>query len=149
MHDLTRKRRTLSRKTIDILLDDRTNETIPEGQGETITFAIDGAIYEIDLLTSNASRVRRGYGRLRSEPLRTARRAAGRDAWRIRVATSRPSREWSSREVAARRGSVARPPAARAGVPRLFTVTFGPTENRHAALMESAAKGLVGRNQRR
>ncbi|MEV8375187.1 Lsr2 family protein [Kribbella sp. NPDC056861] len=41
------------------LSDDLTGQDIPEGRGETIAFALDGQMYEIDLTNKNAGVLRK------------------------------------------------------------------------------------------
>lgn len=72
------------KKVIEQLVDDLNGDVLAEGEGETVSFAIDGKSYEIDLGEKNAAALRealRPYieaGR-RSSALGTpARQAAGR-----------------------------------------------------------------------
>ncbi len=43
----------MSRRTIDILIDDLDQQPIPDGEGQTISFAFAGTAYEIDLGDEN------------------------------------------------------------------------------------------------
>ncbi|MGY4773478.1 Lsr2 dimerization domain-containing protein [Kribbella sp. CWNU-51] len=45
---------------VEILLtDDLDGTDLPAGRGETVTFALDGSSYEIDLATKNAAALRK------------------------------------------------------------------------------------------
>lgn len=44
--------------TYVVYQDDLTGEEFAEGQGESLTYGIDGAVYEIDLTTANAKELR-------------------------------------------------------------------------------------------
>lgn len=48
----------MAQKYIVQLIDDLTNEPIEEGEGETVTFALDGVNYAIDLSTQHADELR-------------------------------------------------------------------------------------------
>lgn len=48
----------MARKTQIMLEDDLTGELLEDGAGETISFALDGTSYEIDLSEENAGRLR-------------------------------------------------------------------------------------------
>jgi hypothetical protein len=49
----------MSQKVQVLLTDDLDGTDIPEGKGETLTFALDGQTYEIDLSTKNANALRK------------------------------------------------------------------------------------------
>lgn len=49
----------MSQKVEILLSDDLTGVDIPAGKGETVTFALDGRTYEIDLATKNAGALRK------------------------------------------------------------------------------------------
>ena len=53
----------MAQKTIVQLIDDVSNEPIPEGQGETVTFTLDGVTYETDLNKKNAQALRDTFGK--------------------------------------------------------------------------------------
>jgi len=53
----------VARKTQIMLEDDLTGELLEDGAGETISFALDGTSYEIDLSEENAGRLRDDLGR--------------------------------------------------------------------------------------
>jgi hypothetical protein len=48
----------MAQKVITVLTDDTDGTVIERGQGETITFGVDGALYEIDLSADNAAALR-------------------------------------------------------------------------------------------
>ncbi|MDX6242018.1 MAG: hypothetical protein QOG10_6889, partial [Kribbellaceae bacterium] len=49
----------MSQKTVVQLTDDLTGDEIPAGKGETLNFALDGQVYEIDLTSVNARALRK------------------------------------------------------------------------------------------
>lgn len=53
----------MARKTTIVLEDDLTGRVLEEGHGETVTFALDGQTYEIDLSGDNAGQLRADLGR--------------------------------------------------------------------------------------
>ncbi len=71
---------------VQVLLVDDLDGGVAE---ETVTFALDGVSYEIDLSTSNAARLREGV----SEWVGHARRIGGRTATRTRTAAPRGGRQ--------------------------------------------------------
>ncbi|CCG05683.1 histone-like nucleoid-structuring protein Lsr2 [Blastococcus saxobsidens] len=64
-------------------MDDLTGELLPDGQGQTISFALDGTSYEIDLNKDNADALREVFKRYV---------AAGRKVGRARQVTPRRHR---------------------------------------------------------
>jgi len=48
----------VARKTTIVLEDDLTGQLLEEGRGETVTFALDGQSYEIDLSEENSAQLR-------------------------------------------------------------------------------------------
>jgi hypothetical protein len=48
----------MAQKTIIQLVDDIDDMPLADGEGETVTFALDGTTYEIDLSLKNADRLR-------------------------------------------------------------------------------------------
>jgi hypothetical protein len=48
----------MAQRTVVQLVDDIDGTEIPDNQGETVTFALDGATYEIDLTDQNARQLR-------------------------------------------------------------------------------------------
>lgn len=53
----------MARRTVVTLVDDLTNEPLPEDGGDTITFSLDGTTYEIDLSHDNARQMRDEFGK--------------------------------------------------------------------------------------
>lgn len=53
----------MAQKTLIVLTDDLSGDEIAEGQGETVTFALDGTNYEIDLTDKNAVALRKAFGK--------------------------------------------------------------------------------------
>jgi hypothetical protein len=49
----------MAQRTQIFLTDDLTGDNIPAGKGETLTFALDGHTYEIDLTKKNAGALRK------------------------------------------------------------------------------------------
>lgn len=68
-----------------IFVDDLTGDTLPDGQGQTVTFALDGVSYEIDLNKDNADGLRDAFrkyveaGRKVGRTSQAGRRGAGRN----------------------------------------------------------------------
>ena len=48
----------MAQRTQVIVVDDLTGETLPDGQGQTVRFGLDGTTYELDLNKDNADRLR-------------------------------------------------------------------------------------------
>jgi hypothetical protein len=48
----------LAKKTVVMVVDDLTGDTLPENQGQTVRFALDGQDYEIDLSAEHATEFR-------------------------------------------------------------------------------------------
>jgi hypothetical protein len=57
------KENSVAQKTHVVLVDDLTGEVIPDGQGQTVSFALDGTSYEIDLNTKNADELLKAFKR--------------------------------------------------------------------------------------
>lgn len=51
----------MATRTIVSLIDDLDGTQIGQGDGETVHFALDGAVYEIDLTSANAARLRSAF----------------------------------------------------------------------------------------
>jgi hypothetical protein len=49
----------MAQRVVVELVDDLDGSNIPEGKGETVTFALDGYTYEIDLTNKNATALRK------------------------------------------------------------------------------------------
>lgn len=56
----------MARRVAVVLEDDLTGEVLDEGNGETMSFGLDGQVYEIDLSEDNAAELRRVVGRYTS-----------------------------------------------------------------------------------
>jgi hypothetical protein len=75
--------RLMAQKVITQLVDDIDGKELKEGQGETVTFALDGTTYEIDLSNKNADAMRGAFqdyiaaGRKVSKASGSKRKAAG------------------------------------------------------------------------
>jgi len=52
----------MAQRTVVQLVDDLDGTQISDNQGETVTFGLDGATYEIDLTTENARQLREAVG---------------------------------------------------------------------------------------
>lgn len=53
----------MAQKTHVVLVDDLTGDVLPDGEGQTISFALDGTSYEIDLSKKNADSLRKDLKR--------------------------------------------------------------------------------------
>lgn len=83
----------MAQRTVIQLTDDLDGKPIDEGKGETVTFAIDGTDYEIDLGDKNAARLREAFAKY----VGAARKISGRPTGgRSRGATASRSRATSS-----------------------------------------------------
>lgn len=51
----------MAQKIITQLVDDLDNKPLADGEGETVTFALDGKTYEIDLSNKNAGKLRQVF----------------------------------------------------------------------------------------
>jgi hypothetical protein len=49
----------MAQKTIVQLVDDMTGDVMAEGDGETVEFAVDGQVYEIDVKATEAAKLRK------------------------------------------------------------------------------------------
>jgi hypothetical protein len=54
---------SVAQKTQVVIVDDLTGDVLPDGQGQTVSFALDGTSYEIDLNKQNAERLRKDLKR--------------------------------------------------------------------------------------
>ena len=74
----------MAQQTRVVFVDDLTGETLPDGQGQTVSFALDGTSYELDLNKDNADELRGAFkryvdaGRKVGRPTQAARRGGGR-----------------------------------------------------------------------
>lgn len=76
----------MAQRTEVILVDDLSGDTLPDGQGQTVSFGLDDVAYEIDLNKDNADALReelkryvqaaRKVGRSTSKPRATVRTSA-------------------------------------------------------------------------
>lgn len=80
----------MARKVVYQLIDDLDGTHLPDGQGETVKFGLDGVDYEIDLGTANAEALREFL----SPYVKTARRVSGRVS-RTKLPTAGPKRDLS------------------------------------------------------
>ena len=92
----------MAQRVVTILVDDLDETELPPGEGETITFGLDGSTYEIDLGDANAAALREALeryvdaARKAGEPKRARR---GRGSRAGRTAAPAPAREYAAREV--------------------------------------------------
>lgn len=71
----------MAQRTVIQLTDDLDGTAIADGQGETVTFGLDGAVYEIDLNAKNAAKLRDSLSKYVSAGRRTSgRRSSGKQA---------------------------------------------------------------------
>ncbi|MEV7618903.1 Lsr2 family protein [Microbacterium sp. NPDC089321] len=68
----------MARKIIHQLVDDIDGEVLDDGEGETVTFSIDGTAYEIDLSEKNAAGMREALEPWISKARRVSSSAAAR-----------------------------------------------------------------------
>ena len=87
-------------KVAVVFTDDLTGDTLPEGEVQTVTFAVDGTTYDIDLSTKNATSLRNDFAAW-TEHARTVSttKATGRSSRRPTATAQRPTndRERSAR----------------------------------------------------
>ncbi len=89
----------MAQKTITMLVDDLDDTQIEEGNGQTVSFALDGTSYEIDLTNEHADELRGAFDRY----VKAARNVGGRQSARTRNAPSQSAtsvdpktvREWA------------------------------------------------------
>jgi hypothetical protein len=53
----------MAQKTVVVVVDDLTGETLPQEQGQTVRFGLDGQAYEIDLSPEHAEELRAAFRR--------------------------------------------------------------------------------------
>ena len=63
----------MAQRTIVQLVDDLDGKELTDGQGQTVTFSLDGVSYEIDLSNKNAQKMRQAFG----EYVNVARKVGG------------------------------------------------------------------------
>lgn len=88
----------MARKVTTTLVDDLDGTVIESGQGETVSFGVDGAQYEIDLTNDNAGRLRDAL-----RPFMDAARKGGRGSAAPARASSGGGAKNSPQELAAAR----------------------------------------------
>lgn len=89
----------MAQKTITMLVDDLDDTTIEDGNGQTISFALDGKSYEIDLTNEHADELRGAFDRY----VKAARNVGGRQSARTHSTASQGTtnvdpktvREWA------------------------------------------------------
>ena len=90
----------MAQRTVIRLVDDLDDTDIVDGGGETVSFALDGRRYEIDLTNDHANEMRAALDRY----VRAARKVGGRQS-RGRVTSTRPqaavAADYSARAVRA------------------------------------------------
>ncbi|SJM61670.1 Lsr2 family protein [Gulosibacter sp. 10] len=64
----------MARKVVYQIIDDLDGTVLPDGQGETVKFGLDGVDYELDISSENAAKIREEIGQY----VRHARRVGGR-----------------------------------------------------------------------
>ncbi len=88
----------MARKVTTTLVDDVDGTVIESGQGETVTFGVDGTQYEIDLTNDNANRLRDAL-----RPFTEAARKSGRGGATASRPASTSGSKNSPQELAAAR----------------------------------------------
>jgi Lsr2 len=66
----------MAQKTVVVVTDDLTGQTLPNEQGQTVRFALDGQDYEIDLTKENAAELRSAFQRYIDAGRRVGRQAS-------------------------------------------------------------------------
>jgi hypothetical protein len=72
----------MAKRTQVIIVDDLTGGTLPDGQGQTVSFSLDGVSYEIDLNKDNADQLRADVKRYTDAARKVGRQSAGRSSAR-------------------------------------------------------------------
>jgi hypothetical protein len=68
----------MARRMQVLFVDDLDGNELPDGQGQTVTFSLDGVSYEIDLSKDNADQLREDFKRYTQAGRRLGRQSAGR-----------------------------------------------------------------------
>jgi hypothetical protein len=89
---------SVAQKVIVQRTDDLDGTPITDGRGETVTFALEGRSYEIDLSTQNADRLRNALAEFVRAARKTGRTGRGRSS---QASSSRPERGFSPKQVRA------------------------------------------------
>jgi hypothetical protein len=84
----------VAQRTKVLFVDDLDGTELPEGQGQTVKFSLDGVSYEIDLSKKNADALRKDFKRY-TDAARKASRSAGRRTSARKDSSS--IREWAKR----------------------------------------------------
>ena len=92
----------MAQRVVIELTDDLDGKPIKDGQGETVTFALDGTAYEIDLGKKNADSLRNDLSKYVGEARRAGRASgAGGRGRSSRAAGSRQGRDYDPKAVRA------------------------------------------------
>ncbi|SDN38571.1 Lsr2 family protein [Geodermatophilus sp. DSM 45219] len=67
----------MAQKLQVVFVDDLTGEVLPDGQGQTVSFGLDGTSYELDLNKDNAAALRQTFKRYVRAGRRAGRSAGG------------------------------------------------------------------------
>lgn len=88
----------MARKTVVTLIDDLDGSELSDGEGETVTFALDGIRYDIDLSRGNAEKLRKTLESYIESGRRTGgRRTSGGHTRQVSTdVDTRAVREWAS-----------------------------------------------------
>lgn len=78
----------MAQKTKVVLVDDLTGQVLPDGQGQTVSFALEGVSYEIDLNKDDADALRQLFKRYVEAGRKVGRQSAGRRGARARRDTA-------------------------------------------------------------
>jgi hypothetical protein len=68
----------MARRMQVLFVDDLDGNELPDGQGQTVTFSLDGVSYEIDLSKDNADQLREDFKRYTQAGRRLGRQSADR-----------------------------------------------------------------------
>ena len=68
----------MAQRTHIVLVDDLTGDVLPDGQGQTVSFSLDGTQFEIDLKNDNAEKFRDDLKRYVAAARRVGRQPADR-----------------------------------------------------------------------
>lgn len=86
----------MAQRVVVQLVDDLTGEDIKAGAGETVTFALDGQQYSIDLTSKNADKFRGLFQEYIAVASKVGRKSSGRGAKSAQSGTSASEiREWA------------------------------------------------------
>lgn len=78
----------MARRTQVLFVDDLTGDELPDGQGQTVTFSLDGTSYEIDLDKTNADKLREDFKRYTDAARKVGRQSSSRRTASTRKDTS-------------------------------------------------------------